>query len=363
MNFGRSSGAGFLQSAEFSFNPPPALEEPGLGEVLGEGEVKEIAGHLLALADAGGMDHVIGALMTHAAGAADARLGMELGGALGGLLRSLARQTLPTYQAGGAGRGLLGMELEEMGQGEAQTEMAERFVRLAAEAVRNAAENEGTGHSDAVAAAALEAAAEVYAPGALSVSPSAGPPQSGRWVRMPGRVVLIGAARQVSMEQENGEAMELSFERFEYDPEMEYFLGKLVRSVGRFIKKAAKAIGRIPVIGDIARAGLSAARLAAGPAAIAVDTAARVASGQKLGDALRSASTSHLNAARDQLKLAQAVASFVPGVGTGVAAALGAANALASGRPITEALIAAARSAMPGGAVAQAAFDTAVRLA
>jgi len=63
------------------------------------------------------------------------------------------------------------------------------------------------------------------------------------------------------------------------------------------------------------------------------------------------------------MRIAQTVASFVPGVGTGVAAALGAANALASGRPITDALIEAARSAIPGGALAQAAFDVGVNLA
>ena len=66
---------------------------------------------------------------------------------------------------------------------------------------------------------------------------------------------------------------------------------------------------------------------------------------------------------RDQLKLAEMVAPFVPGIGTGVAAALGAANALAAGRPITEAVLAAARGALPGGAIAQAAFDVALNLA
>jgi hypothetical protein len=163
-------------------------------------------------------------------------------------------------------------------------------------------------------------------------------------------------------------------ESFEYDPEMEYFLGGLIKSVGRtvgravssvgrFAEKAAKTVGRIPVVGDIARAGLNATRLALGPAAIAIDAGQRLARGQNLGTALRGAVSSHVDAVRDQLKLAEMVAPFIPGIGTGVAAALGAANALASGRPITEALISAARSALPGGAIAQAAFDTAVNLA
>jgi hypothetical protein len=66
---------------------------------------------------------------------------------------------------------------------------------------------------------------------------------------------------------------------------------------------------------------------------------------------------------RESLRFAAMVAPFVPGLGTGVAAALGAANALASGERITDALIAGARNAIPGGALAQTAFDTAANLA
>jgi hypothetical protein len=70
-----------------------------------------------------------------------------------------------------------------------------------------------------------------------------------------------------------------------------------------------------------------------------------------------------VDAVREQLKLAEMVAPFIPGIGTGVAAALGAANALAAGKPITEAILSAARSAVPGGAIAQTAFDVALNLA
>jgi hypothetical protein len=127
--------------------------------------------------------------------------------------------------------------------------------------------------------------------------------------------------------------------------------------------KSVDAIGKIPILGDVARAGIGAARLAIGPAAIAIDAGSRLARGQSLGAALKGAVGGQLSAVRDQLRLAEMVAPFVPGIGTGVAAALGAANALAAGRPITEALLAAARSSLPGGAVAQAAFDTALNLA
>jgi hypothetical protein len=67
--------------------------------------------------------------------------------------------------------------------------------------------------------------------------------------------------------------------------------------------------------------------------------------------------------AREALRLAAMVAPFIPGIGTGVGAALGAADALANGQPITQALIAGVRGAIPGGVIAQAAFDTAAQLA
>jgi hypothetical protein len=179
-------------------------------------------------------------------------------------------------------------------------------------------------------------------------------------------------------------------EPFSYDPEMEYFLGGLVQSFGRAVgdvtravgkigpvrdvaraasgiartvSKAADTVGKIPVLGDIARAGIGAARLSLGPMALAIDAGSRLARGEDLGRALKGAVGGQIDAIRDQLKLAEMVAPFIPGVGTGVAAALGAANALAAGRPITDAVLAAARSALPGGKIAQVAFDVALNLA
>jgi hypothetical protein len=116
-------------------------------------------------------------------------------------------------------------------------------------------------------------------------------------------------------------------------------------------------------VGDVARGALGAARMSLGPAALAIDAGVRIAKGENVGSALKHAVGGQIGAVRDQLKLAEMVAPFVPGIGSGVAAALGAANALAAGKPITEAVLAAARSSLPGGAVAQAAFDVALNLA
>jgi hypothetical protein len=69
------------------------------------------------------------------------------------------------------------------------------------------------------------------------------------------------------------------------------------------------------------------------------------------------------NVAGPVLPYIQSVISFVPGVGTGISAALGAAQALADGRSITDAIVAGAKSALPGGPLVATAFDAAWGLA
>jgi hypothetical protein len=85
--------------------------------------------------------------------------------------------------------------------------------------------------------------------------------------------------------------------------------------------------------------------------------------GENLLAAAKAAAKAGISDAREALRFAAMVAPFVPAIGTGVGAALGAADALANGQPITQALIAGVRGAIPGGAIAQAAFDTAAQLA
>jgi hypothetical protein len=94
-----------------------------------------------------------------------------------------------------------------------------------------------------------------------------------------------------------------------------------------------------------------------------VDTASAAVRGNNILKAAGKAVQAGIGDLRESLRFAAMVAPFVPGLGTGVAAALGAANALASGQRITDALIAAARNAVPGGAIAQTAFDVATNLA
>jgi hypothetical protein len=219
---------------------------------------------------------------------------------------------------------------------------------------------------------------------------------------------------------ESGELYNEGILDFEYplfhasDEELEQFLGSLVHSVGHAVSDVAKAVTSNPIakaVGSVAktagkalnavtsvvpmsvltstlsftpmglavRAGLGALSaagsgknvfqsalrtIAADPATrFLVDTGSGVARGQNIFKAATKAMQAGIGDVRESLRFAAMVAPFVPGIGTGVAAALGAANALASGQPITEALISAARSALPGGAIAQTAFDTAMNLA
>jgi hypothetical protein len=328
------------------------------GEALEQAHVMEIAARMLSASSDAERDHLLAAAMTEAAVRAGGALSAPLGSALGGLLKSVAQRGSSYAEPSRC----LGLELEGLEPHQQEFEATVQFVRLAGEVARHAAEEELAAPPHLVAQATLASAAEVYAPALLkTVLPQ--PAYSGEWVP-PNHEIGFSGAYPAS------ELGALRIEPFEYDPAMEYFLGGVIKSVkraagsvARIAAKAADTVGRIPVLGDVARAGIGAVRLGLGPAAIAIDAGSRLARGQSLGAALKGAVGGQIGAVRDQLKLAEMVAPFVPGIGPGVAAALGAANALAAGRPITEALLAAARSAVPGGAIAQAAFDTALNLA
>lgn len=200
----------------------------------------------------------------------------------------------------------------------------------------------------------------------------------------------------------------LSFEYPLYhatDEELDYFLGSIMRrasraasGIARSVGTVAKTVGKgINVVGKMVpmsvltsglahtplgmavRAGIGAVSAAASgknmfqgavrslvndPAMrFVTDTAIGVARGENVLKAAQRAGQAGIGDLRESLRFAAMVAPFVPGLGTGVAAALGAANALASGERITDALIAGARNAVPGGALAQSAFDIATRVA
>jgi hypothetical protein len=186
------------------------------------------------------------------------------------------------------------------------------------------------------------------------------------------------------------EALELVAELFamENEEDLDLFLGKLVKSVGRAAGGAVKAVGKVAqsiplgkiadVAFKVARGDLAGLMLPLLPkslqktvAAFTTDPFARFAlqttraalRGENVLRAAQVAARSGIENIQQRMQFAAMVAPFVPGIGTGVAAALGAASALAAGEPITKAILSAARSAVPGGAIAQAAFDMGVSIA
>jgi hypothetical protein len=169
------------------------------------------------------------------------------------------------------------------------------------------------------------------------------------------------------------EAAELALELLgaESEEELDQFLGKVfkkigkaakgvtqtVSKVGRSLEKALDSVNKIVPVGSV---------LSLTPMGMTMRYArslGRIAAGENVFKVAGKFVKSGMKDVGQAVQLASTVASFVPGVGTGVAAALGAAGALAQGRPITEAVLAAAKGALPGGAIAAAAFDVASGLA
>ena len=244
-------------------------------------------------------------------------------------------------------------------------------------------------------------------------------PSSGRWVRQQSTIIALDAggenARILRFAPSVGlphagapalgamlarrdaddvlgeaEALALVDELFaiEDEEDLDLFLGKLVKSAGRAASGAVRAAGKVArsvPLGKIAGLALKAARgdlagilLPLLPASMqntvralttdpftrfALQTTRAALRGDNVLRAAQVAAKAGIGDLRERLRFAAMVAPFVPGIGSGVGAALGAASALAAGEPITKALVSAARSAVPGGAIAQTAFDLGTNLA
>jgi hypothetical protein len=102
---------------------------------------------------------------------------------------------------------------------------------------------------------------------------------------------------------------------------------------------------------------------AVGPAKMAWDAADNIAHGQRLDRALLDAGKNQVDIFKTAAPFAQIGLSFIPGVGQGISAAIGAGLALANGKPITEALIAGVKGAIPGGPLVQQAVDLGMKAA
>lgn len=114
----------------------------------------------------------------------------------------------------------------------------------------------------------------------------------------------------------------------------------------------AKKLGKVPVVGGVFSA---AHRLAVLPLAVSQ----QVMDGGRIDKVALNNFKQALADTKTVGPWAQTVISFVPGIGTGVSAAIGAGLALAEGKPISQIMLAAVKGALPGGAAAQMAFNVA----
>jgi hypothetical protein len=190
----------FFDTGELELLEAEAEQEGDTGEVFDEADVAELASRLLDVGNETEFDALLAGTMSHAAQQLGGELSAPLGQAVGGLLKSLAKQALPPAGSGlGGGSSqqpnMLGMELEGLGEAEAEFECAKQFVRLTGETVRNAIESEPLGAPAHVAHAAVTTAAKVYAPAlAIAPSPAAARPHprgTGRWVRNGDRIIAL----------------------------------------------------------------------------------------------------------------------------------------------------------------------------
>jgi hypothetical protein len=190
------------------------------GEVLGEGELMELAAELLEIRDEQELDRFLGDVFKKVKTFAGSPAGKAVGGMLKGVLKKalpIAGKVAGSFFGGPIGAtigGKLGsmagnlfeMELEGLSQEDREFESAKQFVRFASEAVKNAASAPGS-NPVAIARSAIAAAAQRHAPGLLngstaasgvsSMSSMSSPPaglgraRSGRWRRIgPNKIVV-----------------------------------------------------------------------------------------------------------------------------------------------------------------------------
>lgn len=207
--------------------------------VLGEQGEIELAERFLEIDGEQDLEFFLGDLLRGVTGAAGNLARSREGRQIGGILKQAAGRVLPVAQAGTAGHAAGGaladatggspgyragvgsrqgkavtaaakryfdMELEGLSHEDQEFEVARRFVRFGAEAIRNLLDAMGTGPAQQTARRAVVDAARAHAPGLVTESvlnaarsrrgpgagqvPPARPAASGRWQRRGDAIVL-----------------------------------------------------------------------------------------------------------------------------------------------------------------------------
>lgn len=173
--------------------------------ILDDAEEMELAEELLSVTDDAEMDQFIGKLFRKVKKGVGRFMKSSVGRKLGGMLKQHAKKFLPqigkkmgfdSFDPGKLG-GMLGFELEGLDPEDQEFEAARSFVRLAAEAAKNASKAPSTANPVQVAKSALARATRSHAPGLLRRSAPQMFPQSsgrsGKWIRRGRKIVLYGA--------------------------------------------------------------------------------------------------------------------------------------------------------------------------
>jgi len=195
-------------SETFEFQGEDEVYESG--EFLGEDEVEQLASELLAVSSEEELDQFLGSVFKSIARTAGKVIKSPIGKALGGVLKSVAKKALPIAGAalgnlvapgiGGVIGGKLasaagsafGLEVEGLSQEDQQFEVAKQFVRLTADATKNALALPTSANPSVAARQAVMKAAQKFAPGLVTGNGlSAGGGRSGRWVRKGSTIVLL----------------------------------------------------------------------------------------------------------------------------------------------------------------------------
>lgn len=194
-------------------------EYNGEGESTYEGpfsevEEMELASELLEITSEEELDQFLGNLFKKASRAVGAFIRSPLGNQLKGMLKNVAKKTLPIAggalgsvvpglgnlagaAAGSAAANLFEMELEGLSAEDQEFEIARRYVRLAGEVAQQAAQAPQGVPPQEAAKTAMITAAQQHAPGLLrKPAPSAASrsrARSGRWIREGRTIILLGA--------------------------------------------------------------------------------------------------------------------------------------------------------------------------
>lgn len=135
-------------------------------------------------------------------------------------------------------------------------------------------------------------------------------------------------------------------------------IGDVVKFAGTPITAVATLVKDVPVLGTVLNAAV-----ALDPGQQIGNISSAVGRGERLDKAILAEGRKSIQAVKDVAPYVQTALTFIPGVGTGIAAAIAAGTALAEGRSISDAVVDGLRNAVPGGALGKTAFNAALAIA